>query len=364
MSEAWPVGSGASPGDMIRTSVISVVLALGLFGCGRDGVNGELLEDGGVATGGNTGMNTGGGAGANTGGSTGTTGGGSGATGGGAGSTGGGNGGAVTFCEVQPVVQAQCGACHGVNPVSGAPRLTTAAELSASSPAGGTMLDRSITRMETQPVSAAMPPNLGGAPSDIALFKAWRANALAPCNPNTGGGGGSNTGGGSGATGGGSGTTGGGTGATGGGGGSGPVMTTCASNLTWQVTHASPGFIAPPPLSPKLHTMKHKGPLEGFMGTVYPALHEAPLCMVSTVPSGVTVEILDMAGTVRRTFTISAFSDGNFHGGTVGSPSPYRARVKLNGVVKSEMLTAQTNGDCNSCHTAQGAQGAPGRIHW
>jgi hypothetical protein len=32
--------------------------------------------------------------------------------------------------------------------------------------------------------------------------------------------------------------------------------------------------------------------------------------------------------------------------------------------VKSEMLTAQTNGDCNVCHTTLGAQGAPGRIHW
>jgi hypothetical protein len=76
------------------------------------------------------------------------------------------------------------------------------------------------------------------------------------------------------------------------------------------------------------------------------------------------VEILDTTGAVRRSFPISTLSDGNFYGGSVGTPSPYTARVVVNGVVKSQMVTPQTNGDCNVCHTAQGAQGAPGRIHW
>lgn len=67
---------------------------------------------------------------------------------------------------------------------------------------------------------------------------------------------------------------------------------------------------------------------------------------------------------MAKSFAISALNDGNFYGGTVGVPSPYTARVVVNGVVTSQMLTPQTNGDCNSCHTALGAQGAPGRIHW
>ena len=112
------------------------------------------------------------------------------------------------------------------------------------------------------------------------------------------------------------------------------------------------------------HQSRRRGPLAGFMGTVYPSAHEAPLCVVSSVPSGVSVEILDSTGAVRRSFPIAALSDGNFYGGSVGSPSPYTARVVVNGVVRSQMLTAQTSGDCNACHTAQGAQGAPGRIHW
>jgi hypothetical protein len=109
-----------------------------------------------------------------------------------------------------------------------------------------------------------------------------------------------------------------------------------------------------------------KGPVDGFMGTVYPSLHEAKLC---TVPlfgyqSGVTVEILDSAGTVAQTFQVSGTTDGNFHGGPVGMPSPYRARVKVNGTTTSEMTTLQTDGDCNTCHTPLGANGAPGRIHY
>ena len=42
---------------------------------------------------------------------------------------------------------------------------------------------------------------------------------------------------------------------------------------------------------------------------------------------------------MRRSFAITAFSDGNFYGGSVGTPSPYTARVVLNGVVKSQMVT-------------------------
>lgn len=42
-------------------------------------------------------------------------------------------------------------------------------------------------------------------------------------------------------------------------------------------------------------------------------------------------------------------------------PTPYHARVERGGKVHS-MQSAQTNGDCNVCHTEQGNGGAPGRI--
>ena len=294
------------PLPVMRTSFLSLVFAVFSFSCGPQ-VGVEQLDDGGVAMGGGAG---------------------------------GGSGAGVTFCDVQPVLQARCGSCHGASPVSGAPQLMTMAQLQASSPQGGTMLDRCIARMSTTPISAAMPPGVGGTPSDVWIFTNWRDNAMAPCAEGTGGG------------------------AGGGGGGGGVAQTTCASSVTWSFGNNLGSRMNPGEACFTCHQSRGQGPLAGFMGTVYPALHEAQLCTVASVPSGVTVEILDTSNVVRRTFTISSLSDGNFYGGSVGTPSPYRARVLLNGVVKSEMVGSQTSGDCNVCHTAQGAQGAPGRIHW
>ncbi|MFO0597921.1 MAG: hypothetical protein U0228_21645 [Myxococcaceae bacterium] len=353
---------------MVVVSAISVFI-----GCGGPGTDdGTGGGTGGAGAGSTTGGGTGGAGAGTTGGGTGagtTTGGG---TGGGV--TGGGTGGGTvtTFCEVEPILQGKCSSCHGTTPVSGAPQLMTRAQLIASSPAGGTMLDRSILRMETQPISAAMPPNVGGDAADVATFKAWRSAGAGECNPNTGGGAGGGTGGGTGGGVGGGvggGTTGGGVGGglgggTGGGTGGGAAPEICTSNVKWAFGNSLGGAMNPGEACVTCHTQQHKGPIDGFMGTVYPTLHESALCSVTSVPSGLTVEILDMNGAVAKSFSITAFSDGNFHGGTVGLPSPYRARVKVGGVVKSEMIGPQTNGDCNSCHTSQGKNGAPGRLHW
>jgi hypothetical protein len=40
---------------------------------------------------------------------------------------------------------------------------------------------------------------------------------------------------------------------------------------------------------------------------------------------------------------------------------PYTVEVRYQGRVRA-MTTPQSTGDCNSCHTEQGAKGAPGRI--
>jgi hypothetical protein len=56
---------------------------------------------------------------------------------------------------------------------------------------------------------------------------------------------------------------------------------------------------------------------------------------------------------------------GNFYSSksTAGFPLPYRARIVANGKTVA-MATPQTEGDCNTCHTATGMNGAPGRITW
>lgn len=339
------------------------LLSLAVLSCGPT----PVAEDDGGAGGGASA--TGGGDGATGGGTSATGGGGSSATGGGgSAATGGGLGGGggssvqVTFCDVQPVLQQRCLSCHGPTPNPGAPVLVTRAELLSGSPLGGTYLDRAIVRMQSTPVSAAMPPGVGGTAAEIDLFTRWRAAGAPDCAAPTGGGGGSAAGGGGGggvATGGGGGVP-----AGGGSGGGGVAATpTCASNLTWSFGNNTAGM-NPGEACVACHTSMRRGPVDGFMGTVYPAATEKKLCMVSSVPSGLTVEILDLGGVVRQSFSINGLSDGNFRGGAVGSPSPYTARVKVNGAVVSEMTTPQTNGDCNVCHTPTGEQGAPGRIHW
>ncbi len=94
-------------------------------------------------------------------------------------------------------------------------------------------------------------------------------------------------------------------------------------------------------------------------GTVYPTLREPNLCYGVDGPAvGATVVITDAAGQV---FTMPVGATGNFslRSGTV--QMPFRAKVIRNGVER-KMNTPQSTGDCNSCHTETGLNGAPGRI--
>jgi hypothetical protein len=53
-------------------------------------------------------------------------------------------------------------------------------------------------------------------------------------------------------------------------------------------------------------------------------------------------------------------TSGNFmYTGSIAKP--FYAKVRYNGNERA-MIAAQTSGDCNSCHTPDGANSAPGRI--
>jgi hypothetical protein len=94
----------------------------------------------------------------------------------------------------------------------------------------------------------------------------------------------------------------------------------------------------------------------GFAGTVYPTAHESTSCDGTSV-SGVVVTIKGADG---KTLTMAPNSVGNFYGsGNVAMP--FTAVVSYNGATNA-MTTPQTSGDCNSCHTQNGSNGAPGRI--
>jgi hypothetical protein len=136
---------------------------------------------------------------------------------------------------------------------------------------------------------------------------------------------------------------------------------TCASGLHWTMGEQGSPLMDPGQACRTCHLVQVPGRAYAFMGTVFPGLHEQDLCYASGLPSDAVVEILDSTGAVQLTLRPNAV--GNFYSPTPTPPFmlPYRARVRAGGK-SGEMMTQQTDGDCNGCHTERGANGAPGRI--
>ena len=152
-----------------------------------------------------------------------------------------------------------------------------------------------------------------------------------------------------------------------------PQPTTCASNTLWPFGNAGSAGMNPGYACRSCHLGQNfNGQNPGgvskttrayfFIGTVFADAHGKDLCE-STPPPGSKIEILDKNGVVAQTLTPNAY--GNFFSTstTTTIALPYTARVVSTGKT-ARMLTPQTNGDCNSCHTVQGLQNAPGRIYW
>jgi hypothetical protein len=98
----------------------------------------------------------------------------------------------------------------------------------------------------------------------------------------------------------------------------------------------------------------------GFLyiaGTVYRDYHEPDLCLGVT---GVQVKVEDAQGSVHM---LDVDSSGNFLDNSVSAlyPTPWTVAV-VSGSQSRAMVGTVTSGDCNSCHTASGANAAPGRI--
>ena len=62
----------------------------------------------------------------------------------------------------------------------------------------------------------------------------------------------------------------------------------------------------------------------------------------------------------NRTITLTPNAAGNFYY-TGAVTFPFHAKITYQGRERI-MTAAQSNGNCNSCHTQNGANGAPGRI--
>ena len=103
------------------------------------------------------------------------------------------------------------------------------------------------------------------------------------------------------------------------------------------------------------------GEIRTFMGTVFAAPHEKDLCTPSLPVTG-KVQIL-AADSDTVLLQMSFGTSGNFYGNLSSRPATWRARVITSTGATRTMAGPQSDGDCNTCHTVDGEQNAPGRIY-
>ena len=102
------------------------------------------------------------------------------------------------------------------------------------------------------------------------------------------------------------------------------------------------------------HSSGGEGPKFAIAGTVMAAMDDDTDC---NGESGVTVEITGADGAV---LTLPTNAAGNFYS-SKSVATPFTALVRKGDAVRA-MSAAQSDGNCVTCHTAEGANGAPGRI--
>ncbi len=107
------------------------------------------------------------------------------------------------------------------------------------------------------------------------------------------------------------------------------------------------------------HTQSGEGPV-GILGTAYASAHDEDRCngIAGSAYGDAYISVLDDQHVEVAQLPINAV--GNFMGNEPASATYYVALV-ANGQTR-EMAMAVPSGDCNSCHTQDGAVGAPGRI--
>jgi mono/diheme cytochrome c family protein len=247
-------------------------------------------------------------------------------------------------CDVQAVLENRCIACHdGVQQVA----LLSYDNLIGPSKTdpSKTLAQLSLERMQS--TTSPMPPPPAEAPNtdEVAIFQDW-VNAGTPKNPNSCTDAVPTPDGGTGVDGGDAGNT----------------AVVCTSNTTWKQGNQKSPLMNPGMACNACH-QKMGGPNLAFAGTVYTALHEPDLCNGKAPPPNLSVIVTDKNG---KKIPMTVNAAGNFYitakqAGRVAAPFTAVVRDATNNTTRA-MVGKVTSGDCNSCHTLQGANGAPGRI--
>ncbi len=131
----------------------------------------------------------------------------------------------------------------------------------------------------------------------------------------------------------------------------------CTSARWWTDGSAASTRMKPGGACIACHAATPGSPRFAIAGTVYPTLHEPDDCYGAT--SSAVVEVTSGDGGL---LILPVNSAGNFFQFASDEVvPPFRVRLIFDGGVRS-MLASQESGDCNSCHTQTGANGAPGRV--
>jgi hypothetical protein len=249
--------------------------------------------------------------------------------------------GAVTGlpCDVQQLLENRCIGCHlGPSPKA----LLTYMDLMAKSSVDPTktMAQESLVRMQSTTSPMPPPPAVAPTAAEIATFQAWVTagtpmGAVCTSLPD----GGAPDGG-----------TDGGTGGT-----NYNTPTVCTSMKTWNGGNQGSSQMHPGDACITCHTMRG-GPAYTIAGTVYPTAHEPNDC--DGVNGGITVVVTDANNAVTN---VTVNSAGNFDS-RAAIVAPFHVKVMNAAGGTRAMSGSLTAGDCNSCHTVTGANGAPGRI--
>jgi len=231
-------------------------------------------------------------------------------------------------CDIQAVLSDRCDACHGSTLSGGAPvHLTSYSDLTANGANGASMAERCLDRMQNTSAQMPPPPATAVTAADVAAFQAWIAAGMPSGECTTGD----------------SGTFG------------GPVV--CSSGTTWTSGNRESPLMHPGVACIACHTSSGEGPRFKVAGTVYPTGHEPDDCNGADAATGAAVEVADATGKV---VSLPVNAAGNFYS-TTTITFPIQVAVVANGHRRA-MSSSPPTGDCNTCHTQDGTNSAPGRI--
>jgi len=239
-------------------------------------------------------------------------------------------------CDVQTLMVNRCTSCHGTTPSGGAPRsLVTYANLTSPDPSNTAMTEAQVALQRMQNTASPMPPSPATAATstEIATLQNW-INGGYPSGSCSGDAGVPPTD---------------------------PLNAppTCTSKTNWTQGTNGSSSMEPGQACIKCHSSNSDAPKYVIAGTLYPTGHEPDNCNgVNGTTAGAKVVVTGNNGT---SVSLTPNSAGNFYSSTT-LPPPYKAKVVNSTGVERVMSGTAANGDCNSCHTQNGASSAPGRI--